>query len=360
MNPASSSASLLLLLALGAGLLGGTARADLLEFQDGDRYSGTIERITTNQIVLVTVHAGRVTVARSAVRRIVTAAPVTMAIANGDRVTGRIDTTPDGALAINTGHGTLQFTNAAAVTTVWLTTAPDPTLPPPPPGPVWKHSLAFDLQGKSGNSRALLMGGAVDTVMSGPDTEFKLYAKGAYGKTDGSLSDHRLFGGTDFERRFTASHSWYVRDEALRDEVQGLRFRNLLSGGYGYYVFRQEARQLRLRSGLGYTYAAFMESAHTNATASAREDDSAISMDFGLRYRERIGKHLTWSTDLTFQPNVDDFANYYATHESALSIPLAVPNLTQEFGISHQYVSQPDEGKQKLDTTYFTRTRLAW
>ena len=330
-------------------LLAGYAAADTLELKGGDHLSGTIESITTAKVVLATAYAGKITINRSVVLRIVTDHPVNVAMVNGDHVAGKLDTAPDGVLTIDTAYGRLQVTNTLALATTWLAGAPDPTLPP---GYVWKYSLAFDLAGKSGNSRSILFGGVADAIMSGPDTDLKFYAKGAYGKSDDNVSDNRVLGGFDFERRYSGHQSWYVRDELQRDDVQGIRFRNTLAGGYGYYFFRQEDRDLRLRAGVGHTY--------TSYTDPLQTDESSMSLDSGLHYREQVSEGIIWLTDIVFQPAMDNFANYFATHESKLAVPLKVPNLSQEFGMSNQYESQPGADKKKLDTTYFTRTRLSW
>lgn len=330
-------------------LLASGAMADTLELKGGDHLSGTIESITTGKVILATAYAGKLTIDRSVVLRISTEQPVKMAMANGDHLAGRLGTETNGTLTIETAYGRLQVTNAMALATTWLAGAPDPTLPP---GYSWKYGIAFDLSGKSGNSRSILFGGAADAIMSGPDTDLKFYTKGAYGKTDNSVSDNRLLGGVDFERRFDGNQSWYVRDELQRDDVQGIRFRNTLAGGYGYYFFRQEERDFRIRTGLGHTYTAYTDPLQT--------DESSMSIDTGLHYREQLGEKALWLTDIIFQPAVNNFANYYATHESKVTLPLKLPNLSQEFGLSNQYESQPGAVKQKLDTTYFTRTRLAW
>ena len=330
-------------------LLAELAPADTLVLKGGDHFSGTIESITTGKVVIATAYAGKITINRAAVARIVTDQPVNISMVNGDRVAGKIDTSPDGVIMIDTSYGKLQVTNAAAVTTAWLPGAPDPTLPP---GYAWKYSLAFDLMGRSGNSRAIQFGGAADAILSGPDMDLKFYANGAYGKTDGNVSDNRILGGVDFERRFESVQSWYIRDEMQKDEVQGFRFRNMMAGGYGYYLIKEDTQSLRFRAGVGHTYTAYED--------PLRADDSGISLDFGFHFRQKFGEQALWNTDVTFQPSVQDFSNYYVTHESKVSIPLTIPNLSQEFGIANQYVSQPGADKKKLDTTYFMRTRLQW
>lgn len=333
-------------------LLSGPTFGDMIELKDGDHFSGKIESFSTDKVVLATAHAGKITIERQAVLRMVTDQPVNVAMANGDRVAGKLGVSPEGALTIDTSYGKLQVTNATAVRVAWLPGTPDPTVAPPPPGLSWKYSMAFDLLGRNGNSKAIQFGGAADAIMSGPDTDLKFYAKGAYGKSDGNVSDNRMLGGVDFERRFTGTQSWYVRDELLKDDVQGISFRNALAGGYGYYFYKQDNRDLRVRAGIGHTHTAYSDPLRVN--------ESSVSLDSGLHYREKIGAHSTWLTDITFSPSVENFANYYVTHESKLSIPLTMPNLSQEFGVANQFISQPGEGMKKLDTTYFARTRLAW
>jgi hypothetical protein len=332
--------------------LAGRGWADTLELTGGDRLTGKVESMTTGKVVLVTSYAGTLTIDRGAVSRILTDSPVKVALSNGDRILGKIDTASDGVLSIQTEFGKTQVTNRAAVVAIWLPSAVDPTLPPPPPVLAWKYSLAFDWVGKEGNSKAISVGGAADAVLSGPEMDLKFYAKGAYAKTDGSLSDRRLLGGIDFERRFQATQSWYVRDEVMKDDVQGIRFRNVLATGYGWYWFKREASDLRFRLGAGHTFTGYAD--------PDRENDSGITIDSGARFRTKLGSRASWSTDVTFQPAVDDFANYHASHESKVSIPLVVPNLSQEFGVANQYESLPGADRKKLDTLYFIRTRLAW
>lgn len=337
--------------ALVLGLAGGSW-ADTLELTGGDRLTGKIESMTTGKVVLVTSYAGTLTIDRSAVSRILTDSPVKVALSNGDRILGKIDTAPDGALTIQTDFGRTQVTNRGAVVAVWLPSAVDPTLPPPPPVPVWKYSVAFDWVGKEGNSKAISVGGSADALLAGPEMDLKFYAKGAYAKTDGSLSDRRLLGGIDFERRFRQTQSWYTRDEVMKDDVQGIRFRNVLAAGYGSYIFKHENSDLRIRVGAGYTF--------TGYTDPVRENDSGISLDSGFRFRTKLGKFASWATDVTYQPYVDNFANYHIAHESKIIIPLVTPNLVQECGVGNQYESMPGADRKKLDTMYFIRTRLAW
>ena len=328
-------------------------QGDTLETSDGIRLTGRIESISTGRVAIVTISAGTVTVTRCMVTRLAIDAPVNLALASGERRTGRFEIAPGGKVAIMDGtNGLRQVVAAGAIASAWLTNAPDPTVTAPVPGHIWKHSLAFDLNGKRGNSKAVQAGGAVDATLVATNLDLKFYSRGAYGETEEVVSDRTLVGGIDLEWRYSGRWSWYTRDELLKDDILGIRARNVLASGLGYELLKNDVRELRLRLGVGHIYTAYND--------PGRQNESAVSLDSGLRFRDKLDEYVTWATDVTFQPSTADFANFYFTQESRLVIPLAAHGLTQEFGVANQYASRPGANRDTLDTTYFARTRYAW
>jgi hypothetical protein len=63
---------------------------------------------------------------------------------------------------------------------------------------------------------------------------------------------------------------------------------------------------------------------------------------------------------LSIVPSFEDFANYRATHESFLELPLANPSWKLRLGLANDYNSKPGKGVEKMDTGYFTRLVLSW
>jgi len=338
-----------------AGLAGwraaGCARGDTLDLVAGDHLIGRIVSVCSSNVTFTNAYAGTLHIERGLVSRLTTDEPVRLALTNGDRLLGRVAMAGTaGQLAITTSNAERHVVATGAVVAVWLPGAVDPTLPPR--RFTWKNNATFELHGQSGNTRSFYAGGGVESTVSTTNMDLKLYGRGSDGTSDDVLNERKLASGADFEQRFARVHSLYMRDEAEKDEIAGIRLRNMLFYGYGYYVYRDPDRSLRLRVGLGHTLTEYVD--------QEKKRDTDISADSGLKYRQKLGKYASWSTEVIYEPVVRDTSNYYVTHESLLSLPLAMANLTEEFGISNNYLSQPGSNTKPLDTTYFIRTRYAW
>lgn len=327
------------------------ARGDSIELACGDRLTGKIVSLCTSNVTLTNVYAGTLRIDRRYVSRLVTDGPMQVAFTNGDCFLGRIGPASDGQFALEPSNGVRRLAPFSAVAAAWRPGASNPLLPPPVVY-AWKHAITFDITGDRGNAQSLLAGGSAEVSLASSNTDFRLYLRGVHGETEGQVSESQIAAGTDFEWRFLAHHSWYLRDEAEKDDVLGIDIRNLAAGGYGYYLVREPDYELRVRLGLGHSYTAYAD--------PALASESAVSLDSGIRYRTKIGKQATWSSEITYQPPVYAFSHYYVTQESKLTIPLAMPKLSEEFGVCNQYEARTGATREALDTTYFARTRLSW
>jgi hypothetical protein len=54
---------------------------------------------------------------------------------------------------------------------------------------------------------------------------------------------------------------------------------------------------------------------------------------------------------LSYVPTFEDFANFVATHESSLELPLLSTQWKLRLGVANDYNSEPGRGVKKLDTT---------
>ncbi len=339
----------LLLALLATGL-----RADTLHLTGGDRISGKIVTLQGDSITFETEYAGIITVKKSAVAKMESDTPLLARTdpKAKDFETVSVTTAPDGSIALVPQEAKDESLNLSTVSTLWKPGAEDPDFPKIKR---WSYSAALGFLGRSGNTDSFAANLALDAVYSGEKSTFRGYGKGSYEHTDGALVTQTILAGVDYEYRICDVSSLYIRDELSQNKIQGIDFRNVLAAGYGRYFWQRKTGDaitdmLRIRLGLGHSYTQYADQDNAND----------IALDAGLRFRALICKNIIWNTEITYTPVIDDFGDYYAHHETTLEFPIEFLKISQEIGVSNDYVSQPDPGTQKLDTVWFIRFKKTW
>lgn len=331
--------------ALGAGLTG--LQADVVMLENGSRLVGTVEGIAPGKVLLATDFAGTLTLDAARIVHIRTETPVNIAFTDGRRVSGTLAAEETGAV-VRTAEGSLPIADMKDVKAVWAEGQPDPTLP----GQVrrtWRHELAVDLGGKSGSTRTFRAGGAVKSVLTGPDDRLTLYGRAVEAEENHSTTEEEYIGGGDYEHSFWKRHLWYARFEAEADDIEGIDLRTTTAGGYGYYFIKEDTQSLRGRLGLQYR--------HEKYDTSDTED--VLAPEIGASYEVALRSWLKLVSEITYAPAFDDPSNYRIDHTSALDIPLNGPKRwSLRLGITHTYNSIAPPGYENLDTVYLARLVL--
>lgn len=335
-------------------LLASAASADTLFLEGGDRVSGKIVSMQGDNITFETVYAGTLTIKKNAVTKIETDEPLLARVDPKvkDYETVTVSTSPDGSIALIPQEEKDAALSLSGVSTLWKPGAEDPDFPKKK---LWTYSAALGLGGRSGNNRSFSVNANLDAVRSSEKTTTRLYFNGAYERTDGSLVTQTLLGGLDYEYRPNGHCSWYLRDELSQNKTQGIDFRNIVAGGYGWYFWQKKkgdvvTDMLRARIGLGHNYTKY----------KAQDNSSEITGDFGIRFRSQIREGIIWNTELTYVPTLDDFGDFYLHHVTTLEFPLDFLKISQELGVSNDYVSRPDSDRERLDTVWFIRFKKSW
>jgi hypothetical protein len=160
-----------------------------------------------------------------------------------------------------------------------------------------------------------------------------------------------LVAGIDYEANFTDMNAWYVRGELEYDPIEALELRTTAAVGYARYLIKEEDSLLRARVGLLYRH----ESYETGLT------ETKPGIDFGLTHMTHLWDWGKLSTDITFTPSIEDFADYRIFQESKIGIPLnGSKSWSLQMGVSNEYNSLPIGNRDELDTTYFLRLALDW
>ena len=318
-------------LALGLGQAG--AKAGMVYLKNGDKLSGHILAITSTDVAIQTAYAGTVKIKLTDVRTMSAKRPVYFAL------TGKHPAMATVAANAN-GTGWQMIPVPAPVPAV-SPLAVKPVKTPPKPiswfGPNWENELDLGLVETIGNINSITFNGALNFHYHHKADDVKLSFLGAYGKTDGSLS--QAYFNTDEIWRHQLLHlkpTWakkaflYAENNNLYDGVHGISIRSLNSVGVGYYILQSKKMELDVRGGPGYTYEKFFHGGSL----------SYISGAAGLHFMYRINKAAKFTQTATYSTSLENTSDYVFTSDSA--IELALSQVARGLGLKFSYINNYD------------------
>lgn len=326
------------------------ARADVVETKNGARLVGTVTKIDGGSVSLKTDYAGELTIKQSEVTGITTDTPLTVRLASGTVLKGKIAATEAGGGAVQiVGDDGQLNTNVQKVAATWAVGAEDPEVQALRRH--WTYEAAVDLTGKTGNKEQL--GTAVSaraTLKTAQDT-LQFYTAYDRQVADKVKSADQFKAGVDYQNNFSGKKSWYTRDEGGFDRVKDIDLYNVAAFGMGFDFVKAAQHTLTGRFGLSYRYEGYRNPV-TNDVSSAGLD-VGINQEWNFTNSKLVNR-VAWV------PTFEDFSNFRLTHESFYELPLVAPFWKLRLGISNDYNSKPGTGVDKLDTMYFTRLVLTW
>ena len=320
------------------------ASADIVETKSGARLIGKITKMDGVAITLSTDYAGDLTIKQKEVTSLKTDEPRFVRLTRGTVMAGVVTPTADGKIQISGEDGVIT-TSIEKVTATWKTGEADPS------AAKWSYEATGDVTGKSGNKEQSGVAIGARAKRVGATDSLQFYTAYNRQETDGAISADQFKAGMDFANNFSGRKSWYVRDEAGFDRVKDIELYNIAATGMGYDFVKQPEHILTGRAGLAFRYEGYAN--------PASEDVKSFGLDLGLHHAYTF-HNAKLINDLTYMPSFNDFSNYRVVHESYFEVPLASPRWKLRLGVTNDYASQPGEGVQKLDTTYFTRFVLGW
>ena len=322
--------------------------ADVIETKNGARIVGQIVGISGGAIAVNTDYAGAITVKQSEVVSMTTDQPISVRLASGTRMDGRVASGADGSLQIVGADGTIT-TTVPKIAATWTVGAKDPDIAALERH--WSYDVSLDVTGKSGNSEQLGTAAAVRATLKTKQDTLQFYSGYNRQVADKVKSADQFKAGVDYQNNFLDQLSWYARDEGGFDRVKDIQLYNVAAAGLGYDLIKQVKHVLTVRAGLSYRY----EGYKNPATPSL----SSAGMDFGLAH-ELTFENSKLVNRLSLVPAFEDFSNFRFTHESYFEVPIVAPFWKLRLGVSNDYNSKPGPGVDRLDTLYFTRLVLTW
>lgn len=361
---------LLFCLALGAWAL----RADTLTTTGGDVLHGTVKGIKGGRISFETSFAGTLSIAQKDVAKLDYASDQPM-FARTDpssqaKEEVRVAKDAEGNTVLIPEGKKAEALALTEVATLWPMDATDPDFPPIKR---WSYSTSLGFTGSSGKyTKDLSMSLYLDAVRTGENTTLKLYASMDKARSNGTLTAERYIGGVDFEHRPSDYCTWYVRDEAQHNRFSDYKLRNVLGGGYGLYLWNTKTNGrtslLRFRLGMAHTYVEHYTRKWPGTAALDRVVDSDVALDLGLLFHYDFESGVSWNTELTYTPLLEDLDKGTLVHESKLSylmkelglVDERLSDISLEMGMRNEYQTRPEPGNCNTDTTWYVRLKKSW
>lgn len=213
----------------------------------------------------------------------------------------------------------------------------------------WTGSVALGLNGSSGNTETLSFRGEVTATRETPKYVTSGGLLYAYATRDGDETENRFDANARNDWKFTDSPwRFFALGQFTADEFQDWDYRVSAFAGPGYVFIEDDKTFLLGRAGLG----------ASKEFGGADEDvtpDGLLGLDFKHQLTERQSIFAT----AEFYPSLDDLKQYRAMAKAGWEV-LVDPevNLSLKLGVEDRYDSDPGEGFNRNDISYFAL--LSW
>lgn len=347
------------------------AFADKITTTTGDVINGKVTGIKGGAVSIETSFAGTIAIERSLIQSIDYDNTATMFVRTDASVRAKTEVSvshdAEGNVVLIPVADKNKALALADVSTMWDTTSDDPDFPPVK---LWAFSASLGLTGHKGSSNDLSLSAYIDAVRTTEHTTLKLYASMNKARSEGVKTSEQYIAGLDYENRPADHWSWYVRDEIQHNRFNDYKMRNVLGAGAGYYVWNTNTdgrtSLLRLRFGLAHTYVEH----YTKKWAWSDEcvTDSDIALDLGLLFHYDFVCGVSWNTEITYTPLIDDLDKGTIVHETKVSylmkelglVSEKLSDVALEAGMRNEYQTQPEPGTNHTDTTWYIRLSKSW
>lgn len=341
---------LALLALLPAFLLGAVVEVD-----NGTRLVGIITKIEDGVVHLDPGFTGVIEVPMERVVRIESDEPISIRTERGEIQTGSLRSPAEGTVAVSGPSGSMT-TPLNQIASGWQQGARDPIAVAEQAELKsqlrrWSYQAGADISGRSGNADNQRVGFNFRAVLDGPNDRLEFYGSYDYAETDGQRGADEIKGGTRFTSFFSGDLGWFLRSELERDTFEGIDFRSTNAAGLTYRFIKRDRMDLEGSAGFSYRYDSFM--------AGGSEDYPGL--DFGLLFNWQFADWGRLTSTVSYVPSVEDFKDYLLEQDTGVEIPLGSADFWRlRVGLNNRYNSDPDTGREKLDTAYYVRLLLSW
>ncbi|MBK6724396.1 MAG: DUF481 domain-containing protein [Acidobacteria bacterium] len=306
-----------------------------ITLKNGDRLTGKIVDESDEAIVIETEYAGKVTIARSHIERVVNsdakaAAKPTVPPLAAAKVEKPADVAPAGLVGKQSPSGL--GGRIKRIATGWEGTA----------------NIGFSYT--SGNSNNITMTTGLRAVKPNPEGGMLIYFRSLWNNTHGASSvvttQNAFWGGARYDRNLTKKMFGFLSYDFERDKPRRLSFRSVVGGGLGHRTVKNDRTELELLAGLAW-----------NRTWQAGADSDTPEGLVGLNFKQKINHRFRVQNAFTYFQNVTDGNEYRVLFDTSFTADVT-PKIGVYFAIGNRYNNDPLGSAKKND--FLLTTGLKW
>jgi putative salt-induced outer membrane protein YdiY len=348
------------------------AGADQVTLKNGDRLTGTIVKTDdgAKTLEIKADLAGDVTVQWDAVTAIVSSQPLHLTLSDGRVIVGTVTTT-DGKLAVatkDTGEVPAEHANIKAIRNDKEQAEFD-RLQHPRLRDYWSGVLDLGLSITEGNSSTSALSIAGKGARVVPKNKLTLYYTQVYAKDSKQeptvTTANAIHAGIRDEFNLNPKVYVFVFTDFDSDALQNLDLRNVLGGGLGYHLINSKKTQFDVFGGGGFNQEYF--SSYLTANPAPPPDvilvpsDSRHSAEVlaGESLSTKLGSRTTFTEQLTFFPNMSSTGEYRVNFDATATTKLN-SWLGWQVTFSDRYISNPPLNLKGNDLLLSTGLRLTF
>jgi putative salt-induced outer membrane protein YdiY len=331
------------LLAALAVLACGVARADVVILKNGDRLTGTVERIRGGKVELHTAWAGTVAIDAQAVESVATDAPVTVVMKDYTRLVGPLQPVP--------GRIAVQAQADAAPVVVDLQRV-QVMLPGRLAERDWRFTgrINLGLSDTAGNTEVQRFSGDAELVARRGRDRLGLSARGSQASERGGETEQNAVLALKYDRFIDERWYGYGGGTLEHDRFKDLRLRSTVGAGAGHQVIESPGLNLALEGGL--------DRVHTDYIGGL--DDRFHALRLASRFDWWFWPDVVqlFNNNQGFVSLADARASFLRT-QSGLRFPLRA-GLTATVGLNVDWDGDPAPGRRAVDRQLLMSLGYRW
>lgn len=332
--------------------------ADKIVMTNGDRLTGKIVRKDGDAIIIQTEAAGAVKIKWTAVEEIISDEPLSLTMADGNVVHGKIETEAN-KLIVKTEDDESLVIEKKALKAVRTPEEQkkfeleEKRLRERKITDFWSGTIDVGFSMTAGNSDTRSFTAGLRGTRETPNNKFSVYANALQVKNSSNgvhrITAQSIWTGARYDVNINRKWFAFGSGDFEYNKPQRLNLRAVLGGGAGYHAVRKDRINLDLTGGITNNYENFSNGVRRNSAEMLFGEESK----FKLNQRARINNRFV------FYPNISRFGQFRALLDASLQTDIN-SWLGWHLTIGNRYNSRPILLTEKNDFLMSTGLRVSF